>query len=80
MESIFVGVGFLAVGVGFIYLYAFVAKRYYGANINIVQAVMYKVNTDGMPFGKWLLELVLRVLKYLGLFFAIFGMIAAFSK
>lgn len=62
-----------AFGIGLIKLYVYMAKKRYGVQINVVQAVMYRVDTSDLPAKEKFIEMVLGFLKFLGLMMCIVG-------
>ena len=73
MSNILSGIFLILIGVGLNALYAGVARRKFGVNIDFVQAVMYKVDTSRFPFRARMLEFSLRWLKLFGIIMAIVG-------
>ena len=77
-SDFFVGATFFSIGIALMSLYVFAAKTIFKVRLDLVQVVMYKINTESMPVWKKILEAVLRILKFFGLILAVVGPFIAF--
>lgn len=73
----FVGLLFLVIGISLIYQYMLAARLLFSRKLDLVQAIVYRINTRSMPLWKRILERVLRFLKFMGLLLAVVGLLIA---
>jgi hypothetical protein len=55
------------IGYALFALYPFFAKRRHNTNLDLVQAVMYRVNTKNLPFKERLFEKTMNTIKFFGI-------------
>lgn len=79
-ESLFSGLIICAIGIGMMYSYLYYyIRRKFGINIGLLESVIKKANTVNVPASVKFTESVLNAVKFLGLLFVIFGVIAIFN-
>jgi hypothetical protein len=68
-----------AFGLALVFLYILVSRHRFGAKLDLVQSLLYRVDTSALSTGNKALEFVLRMLKHLGFFIAVVSIVMLFA-